>query len=129
MAEYRNGYRVDEETGLTKPEERAGLTREDAEAQAQVQAGRSAQRTTDIASSSPNTPLAPAAPPPLDESVAGAEYERLKKKVKQGLEANLSPDEVIRVIVSGAHGQAIIGTDTRAFVCKPGFAAGASFGV
>jgi Short C-terminal domain len=35
MAEYRKGYKVDPRTGLTKPEERAGLTREEAEAQAQ----------------------------------------------------------------------------------------------
>ena len=34
MAEYRKGYKVDPETGLTAPEARAGLTREQAESQA-----------------------------------------------------------------------------------------------
>jgi hypothetical protein len=34
MAEYRDGYKVDPSTGLTKPEERAGLTRSEAEATA-----------------------------------------------------------------------------------------------
>jgi hypothetical protein len=146
VVEYRKGHKVDPSTGLTKPEERAGLTREEAEAraradgQAQAQeeaeaharAEAQAQRTADTPSPplepTPRTPAGTMAQLQLDESVAGDEYERLKKKVKQGLEANVSPDEVIRVIVPGAHGQAIIGTDTRAFVCKPGFMTGASFG-
>jgi hypothetical protein len=34
MPEYRNGYKVDPDSGLTKPEERAGLTRGEAEAMA-----------------------------------------------------------------------------------------------
>lgn len=34
MAEYRGGYKVDPNTGLTEPEARAGLTREEAEAAA-----------------------------------------------------------------------------------------------
>jgi hypothetical protein len=40
MADYRNGYKVDPSTGLTKAEERAGLTREEAEALAQEAQGR-----------------------------------------------------------------------------------------
>lgn len=35
---------------------------------------------------------------------------------------------MIQVVVSGAAGQAIVGTDTRLFVLKPGFMAGATFG-
>jgi hypothetical protein len=33
------------------------------------------------------------------------------------------------VIIHGAHHQAMIGTDSRVFVCKPGFMAGAPFGI
>ena len=133
MAEYRKGHKVDPKTGLTKPEERAGLTREEAEAQARADAEARGQGQGDDPpspprESPPEIPGSETRRPHLDESVAGDEYEKLKKKVKQGLEANVSPNEVIRVIVVGAHGQAIIGTDTRAFVCKPGFMAGASFG-
>jgi hypothetical protein len=39
MAEYRNGYKVDPKTGLTKPEAQAGLTREQAETRAAGEAG------------------------------------------------------------------------------------------
>ena len=66
--------------------------------------------------------------PSLDESISTAVYDKLKKKVKQALEENIAPGETIRVLIRGAHGQAIVGTDNRAFVCKPGFMAGASFG-
>jgi hypothetical protein len=38
MAEYRKGYKVDPSTGLTQPEERAGVTREEAEARAREEA-------------------------------------------------------------------------------------------
>jgi hypothetical protein len=65
----------------------------------------------------------------LDEQyVQAVNYEKLKSKVRQALEQNLQPDETIRVIIRGAHGQAMVGTDSRVFVCKPGFMAGASFG-
>lgn len=67
--------------------------------------------------------------PQIDQrSVNPADFEKLKNKVKQALSENVSPDETVRVIIHGANGQAIIGTDTRAFVCKPGFLAGATFG-
>jgi hypothetical protein len=67
--------------------------------------------------------------PQLDEyGVQLADYEKLKGKVKSALEDNLAPNETIRVIIRGAHGQAMVGTDTRVFVCKPGFMAGAAFG-
>jgi hypothetical protein len=36
MAEYRKGYKVNPQTGLTDPEQKAGLTREEAEAQAEA---------------------------------------------------------------------------------------------
>jgi hypothetical protein len=69
------------------------------------------------------------ATPPLDrERVSSDVYEKLKGKVRNALEQNLAPEETIRVIIRGAHGQAMIGTNTRVFVCKPGFMAGASFG-
>jgi hypothetical protein len=38
MAEYRKGYKVDPSTGLTQPEERAGVTREEAETRAREEA-------------------------------------------------------------------------------------------
>ncbi len=67
--------------------------------------------------------------PQIDQqSVNPADFEKLRNKVKQAVAENASPDETVRVIIHGAHGQAIIGTDTRAFVCKPGFMAGATFG-
>jgi ribosomal protein L7/L12 len=53
---------------------------------------------------------------------------RLRGRVQKALTENLSAGEEVRVVVRGAHGQAIVGTDTRLFVCKPGFMAGASFG-
>jgi hypothetical protein len=67
--------------------------------------------------------------PPLDEAVSAYAYDRLKGRVKARLAANLLPDETIRVVIHGAFGQAMVGTDNRVFVCKPGFMAGASFGV
>jgi Short C-terminal domain len=73
--------------------------------------------------------LAERPPPAIDETtVELSDYAKLKAKVRTQLEANLGPGETIRVIIHGAHGQAMVGTDTRVFVCKPGFMAGASFG-
>ena len=63
-----------------------------------------------------------------EESVELSDYAKLKEKVRDALEENLGPEETIRVIIRGAHGQAMVGTDSRVFVCKPGFMAGASFG-
>jgi hypothetical protein len=69
------------------------------------------------------------ATPRLDEQhVQESDYDKLKKKVKAALEQNLHDDETVRVIVRGAHGQAMVATGSRVFVCKPGFMAGASFG-
>ncbi len=58
-----------------------------------------------------------------------AQVSKLKKRVREALTENLRAGEVIRVVIHGANGQAIIGTDSRLFVIKPGFMAGASFGV
>jgi hypothetical protein len=67
--------------------------------------------------------------PRVDEqTVQPGEFEKLKDRVKKALSENVAPDETIRVIIRGARGQAMIGTDSRVFVCKPGFMAGASFG-
>lgn len=62
-----------------------------------------------------------------DPSVA-IELAKLKKKVKLSLAENVSDGETIRVVIRGASGQAIVGSDTRAFVLKPGWMAGAAFG-
>jgi Short C-terminal domain len=68
--------------------------------------------------------------PPLDaEHVTSGDFANLNRKVKTALIDNLLPNETIRVIIRGARSQAMIGTDRRVFVCKPGFAAGAAFGV
>ena len=64
----------------------------------------------------------------VDERVGLDSYKRLKRRVQQALESNLTENEPIRVIIHGAHGQAMIGTDSRVFVCKPGFMARATFG-
>lgn len=67
--------------------------------------------------------------PRVDEEAGGVRaFEKLHRRVKQSLENNLDPGERIRVIIRGVSGQAMVGTDTRVFVCKPGFMAGASFG-
>jgi hypothetical protein len=67
--------------------------------------------------------------PILDPSVAATGgYAKLKGRVKKALSENLRPDETVRVVIRGAHSQAMIGTDSRVFVCKPGFMAGAAFG-
>jgi hypothetical protein len=58
-----------------------------------------------------------------------AQVSRLRQRVRQALAENLREGEVVRVVIHGANGQAIIGTDSRLFVIKPGFMAGASFGV
>lgn len=58
-----------------------------------------------------------------------AQVAKLKKRVRAALTENLRAGEKIRVVIHGANGQAIIGTDSRLFVIKPGFMAGASFGV
>lgn len=71
----------------------------------------------------------PTATPQIDEqNVRPADFDKLKGRVKKALGENLAADETIRVIIHGAFGQAMIGTDTRVFVCKPGFMAGAAFG-
>jgi hypothetical protein len=44
IAEYRKGYKVDPSTGLTQPEERAGVTREEAEARAREEADTPSQQ-------------------------------------------------------------------------------------
>jgi len=54
---------------------------------------------------------------------------RMKPKVRESLLANLRGDEVVRVVVAGSSGQVVAGTDSRVFILKPGFVAGASFGV
>jgi len=70
------------------------------------------------------------ATPRLDkQSVRPIDFEKLNGKVKRALEENLAPDETISIIIRGADGQAMIGTESRVFVCKPGFMAGATFGV
>lgn len=56
------------------------------------------------------------------------EFKRLKKRVQKALSQNLGQDESIKAIIRGAFGQAMVGTDSRVFVCKPGFMAGATFG-
>jgi hypothetical protein len=53
---------------------------------------------------------------------------RLKPRVLKALGQNLAPDEQVKVVIVGASGQVIVGTQTRAFVIKPGFLAGATFG-
>jgi len=53
---------------------------------------------------------------------------KMKGRVVSSLEENLRPDELIKVVVAGAHGQVMVGTDSRLFVIKPGMMAGATFG-
>jgi len=59
--------------------------------------------------------------PRLDsEGVDTAAYASLPTRVKHALEERLVVGETIRVILCGAGGQAMVGTDRRVFVCKPG---------
>jgi hypothetical protein len=58
-------------------------------------------------------------PPPLA---------KLNRKASEAVSAELLPDEEVRVIVTGSSGQAILGTDRRAFVYKKGVLAGATLG-
>jgi hypothetical protein len=67
--------------------------------------------------------------PPLDPSINSSEFLKLNGKVRKTLNADLAPHETVRCIIRGAHGQAMIGTDSRVFVIKPGFMAGAAFRV
>jgi hypothetical protein len=54
MADYRKGYKVNPETGLTEAEERAGLTREEAEAQAGAEARVGAETRTSAPTQAPS---------------------------------------------------------------------------
>lgn len=58
-----------------------------------------------------------------------AQVAKLKNRVRVALTENLKADEKVRVVIHGANGQALIGTDSRLFVIKPGFMAGSAFGV
>jgi hypothetical protein len=62
-------------------------------------------------------------PVPTDVDLSG-----LHKKAIEALVRDMHPEEVVRVVILGASAQAIIGTDTRAFIFKKGILAGASFG-
>ncbi len=65
----------------------------------------------------------------LDQQhVDSQDFEKLRGRVKKALRQNLGGDETIRVIIRGANGQAMVGTDSRVFVCKPGWMAGATLG-
>lgn len=57
-----------------------------------------------------------------------AAFEKLKRRIKDSLAQNLHSGETVKVVIVGAGGQAIVGTDTRLFVLKSGFLAGATFG-
>jgi Short C-terminal domain len=66
--------------------------------------------------------------PLLDKDGVGtASYASLGAGVKKALEEIVAAGEKIRVIVLGAREQAMVGTDRRVFVCKPG-STGASLG-
>lgn len=54
---------------------------------------------------------------------------KLHKRVTGYLSENLREGEAVRVLIVGASNQAIVGTDTRLFVIKPGWLAGATGGV
>ena len=59
--------------------------------------------------------------PLLDKDGVGtASYASLGARVKRALEEIVAAGEKIRVIVLGAREQAMVGTDIRVFVCKPG---------
>ena len=55
-------------------------------------------------------------------------FRKLRGRVKKAVLQNLREGEQVKVVVRGAHGQAMVGTQSRVLVCKPGFMAGASFG-
>lgn len=57
-----------------------------------------------------------------------ADRSRLHKKCNSELDANLAPNEIVQVVITGPSNQAVIGTDRRVFVYKKGFMAGATFG-
>lgn len=52
----------------------------------------------------------------------------LHRKVVAALRQNLHQEEAVAVVINGPHAQAMIGTQSRVFVYKKGFMAGASFG-
>lgn len=54
---------------------------------------------------------------------------KLHKRVTGYLAENLRESESIRALIVGANNQAIVGTETRLFVIKPGWLAGATGGV
>ena len=62
------------------------------------------------------------------EPEVAAIFGQLRTRVQQAIVENVADGEPVRAIVRGSSGQAIIGTDRRAIVCKPGFMAGATFG-
>lgn len=54
-----------------------------------------------------------------------ADLGRLGPRAARALGENLAPDETVRVVIRGRASQAIVGTDTRVLVLKPGFIPGA----
>jgi ribosomal protein L7/L12 len=63
-----------------------------------------------------------------DPRITDLGFLRLRGRVRNAVLESLRQDEPVIVVVRGAHGQAMVGTDTRVFVCKPGFMAGATLG-
>lgn len=85
-------------------------------------AGATAQRVDGSGTVSLGPP--PARPVKSDDHA----YDKLRGRVKAAVAQNLRADERVCVVIRGSSGQAIVGTTTRCFVCKPGFMAGATFG-
>ena len=61
----------------------------------------------------------------LREADPSAELTRLDPPVRRAVAAELCADEMVRVVIRGTAGRAIVGTDSRVFVLPP-FVPGAS---
>jgi hypothetical protein len=64
----------------------------------------------------------------LEESDPAAELARLGGRGRRAIEQNLAAGETVRVVIRGTAQQAIVGTEQRALVVKPGFMPGAEPG-
>ena len=86
------------------------------------------QRETDPSPLEPASGTTVAKDPRFATATVEAVCLKLKPRIKGSLFQNLKQNEVVKVVIIGAGGQAIVGTDTRLFVLKAGFLAGATFG-
>jgi Ribosomal protein L7/L12 C-terminal domain/Short C-terminal domain len=122
--EFRYGLREAKDLVEKQGVVATGLTSEDADRLIAKLEGLGATAQRVDSATAPAGTLTPSRAVQSDDHA----YDKLRGRVKAAVAQNLRADERILVVIRGSSGQAIVGTATRCFVCKPGFMAGATFG-